>query len=108
MTNVATNAAELSHRAARHPAALENSASFVASCEPERLSALTTAESKQRNDHYARESNYMAEKLDRPIGLAAKPTRSQEFYDSVKQKFAEERDLRLNYRPDGARSTPPT
>ena len=43
----------------------------------------------------------MAEKLDKPIGLTAKPTRSQEFYDSVKRKFAEERDLRLNYRPQG-------
>ena len=26
---------------------------------------------------------------------------SQEFYDSVKRKFAEERDLRLSYRPEG-------
>src|SRR5215471_6135056 len=47
------------------------------------------------------ENNYMAEKLDRPIGLTAKPTRSQEFYDSVKRKYAEERDLRLKYRPHG-------
>ena len=44
----------------------------------------------------------MAEKLDKPIGLTAKPTRSQEFYDSVKRKFAEERDLRLKYRPNGS------
>src|SRR5271167_3278673 len=43
----------------------------------------------------------VAEKLDKPIGLTAKPTRPQEFYDSVKRKFAEERDLRLNYRPNG-------
>ena len=43
----------------------------------------------------------MAEKIERPIGLTAKPTRSQEFYDSVKRKFAEERDLRLKYRPNG-------
>ncbi len=43
----------------------------------------------------------MAEKVEKPIGLTAKPTRSQEFYDSVKQKFAEERDLRLKYRPQG-------
>ncbi len=43
----------------------------------------------------------MAETIDKPIGLAAKPTRSQEFYDDVKRKFAEERDLRLNYRPNG-------
>ena len=43
----------------------------------------------------------MAEKLDKPIGLTAKPTRPQEFYDSVKRKYAEERDLRLKYRPQG-------
>ncbi|HIG43290.1 MAG TPA: NAD(P)/FAD-dependent oxidoreductase [Gammaproteobacteria bacterium] len=27
----------------------------------------------------------------------------QEYYDKIKQKFAEERDLRLNYRPEGTR-----
>src|SRR5258708_481359 len=43
----------------------------------------------------------MAETLEQPIGMVAKPTRPQEFYDSVKQKFAEERDLRLSYRPEG-------
>ncbi len=43
----------------------------------------------------------MAEKLDKPIGLTAKPTHSQEFYDSVKRKYAEERDLRLKFRPHG-------
>ena len=43
----------------------------------------------------------MAEAIEKPIGLTAKPTRSQEFYDSIKRKFAEERDLRLRYRPDG-------
>jgi cyclohexanone monooxygenase len=43
----------------------------------------------------------MADKFDKPIGLTAKPTRPQEFYDSVKRKFAEERDLRLKYRPQG-------
>src|ERR1700676_1309740 len=64
-------------------------------------SALTTAGSKQRNDHCATESIYMAEKIEKPIGLTARPTRSQEFYDNVKRKFAEERDLRLNYRPQG-------
>src|SRR5579859_7211221 len=50
---------------------------------------------------HGRESIYMAEKVEKPIGLTAKPTRSQEFYDSVKRKFAEERDLRLKYRPQG-------
>src|ERR1700680_1677512 len=43
----------------------------------------------------------MAEKIAKPIGMVAKPTRPQEFYDSVKRKFAEERDLRLSYRPEG-------
>ena len=43
----------------------------------------------------------MAEKLDKPIGLTAKPTHSQEYYDDIKHKFAEERDLRLRYRPEG-------
>src|SRR5271156_5912902 len=43
----------------------------------------------------------MAQTPEKPIGMTAKPTRPQEFYDSVKRKFAEERDLRLNYRPQG-------
>src|SRR5580704_3058129 len=43
----------------------------------------------------------MKESLEKPIGLAARPTRPQDFYDSIKRKYAEERDLRLNYRPDG-------
>ena len=43
----------------------------------------------------------MAETIEKPIGLTAKPTRSQEYYDEIKQKFAEARDLRLNYRPEG-------
>ena len=30
---------------------------------------------------------------EKPIGLAARPTRPQEYYDDIKQKFAEERDL---------------
>ena len=42
-------------------------------------------------------------KIEKPIGLAARPTRSQEFYDRVKQKYSEERDIRLRYRPDGTR-----
>lgn len=28
-------------------------------------------------------------------------TKPQEYYDGIKQKFAEERDIRLNYRPEG-------
>ena len=42
-------------------------------------------------------------KIEKPIGLAARPTRNQEFYDSVKVKYAEERDIRLRYRPDGTK-----
>ena len=30
-----------------------------------------------------------------------KPERTEEFYDEIKRKFAEERDLRLALRPDG-------
>ena len=33
-----------------------------------------------------------------PLRPTEKP---QEFYDNIKRKFAEERDLRLNYRPEG-------
>src|SRR6266852_9585259 len=33
--------------------------------------------------------------------LSSKAAKPQEFYDSVKQKFVEERDLRLKYRPEG-------
>src|ERR1022692_185337 len=33
-----------------------------------------------------------------PLRPTEKP---QEYYDEIKQKFAEARDLRLNYRPDG-------
>src|ERR1700691_3892967 len=43
----------------------------------------------------------MAKSIEKPIGMTAKPTRPQEFYDNIKRKFAEERDLRLNYRPEG-------
>jgi cyclohexanone monooxygenase len=43
----------------------------------------------------------MAERIEKPIGLTAKPTRSQEFYDNVKAKYVEERNLRLKYRPNG-------
>src|SRR5260370_8285945 len=43
----------------------------------------------------------MPQTIEKPIGMAAKPTRPQDFYDSIKRKFAEERDLRLSYRPEG-------
>jgi cation diffusion facilitator CzcD-associated flavoprotein CzcO len=47
------------------------------------------------------EKTHVLPKPEAPIGLAARPTRSQEFYDRIKEKFAEERDLRLKYRPEG-------
>jgi cyclohexanone monooxygenase len=43
----------------------------------------------------------MPQTQEKPIGMVARPTRSQEFYDDVKKKYAEERDLRLSYRPEG-------
>jgi cation diffusion facilitator CzcD-associated flavoprotein CzcO len=35
------------------------------------------------------------------VNWLSKPKRTQEYYDQIKQKFAEERDLRLSYRPEG-------
>jgi hypothetical protein len=32
----------------------------------------------------------------------------QSYYDGIKQRFAEERDLRLGYRPEGRRNIHPT
>ena len=44
----------------------------------------------------------MAKSTDSPAPAArTKRRRPQEYYDEVKQKFAEERDLRLDYRPEG-------
>ena len=47
----------------------------------------------------------MSEAQEKPLintmdGLS-KSRKPQEYYDGIKQKFAEERDLRLNYRPEG-------
>ena len=47
----------------------------------------------------------MSEDQEKPLigtmnGLS-KPKKSQAYYDTIKQKFAEERDLRLHYRPEG-------
>jgi len=47
----------------------------------------------------------MADTHDNPaIGMMSgltKPKRPQEYYDEIKKKFGEERDLRLKYRPEG-------
>ena len=39
--------------------------------------------------------------------LSSKDAKPQEYYERIKQKFAEERDLRLKYRPEGTHSTLP-
>jgi cation diffusion facilitator CzcD-associated flavoprotein CzcO len=36
-----------------------------------------------------------------PLSWLSPSTKPQAYYDAIKQKFAEERDLRLNYRPEG-------
>ena len=36
-----------------------------------------------------------------PLSWASPPAKPQEYYDAIKQKFAEQRDLRLDYRPEG-------
>ncbi|MCE2488087.1 MAG: NAD(P)/FAD-dependent oxidoreductase [Desulfurellaceae bacterium] len=36
-----------------------------------------------------------------PLSWASPPAKPQEYYDTIKQKFAEQRDLRLDYRPEG-------
>ena len=47
----------------------------------------------------------MSEAQEKPLigtmdGLS-KPKKPQSYYDAIKQKFTEERDLRLDYRPEG-------
>ena len=37
------------------------------------------------------------------VDFLAKSKRPQEYYDGIKRKFAEERDLRLQYRPEGTK-----
>ncbi|HSR57428.1 MAG TPA: NAD(P)/FAD-dependent oxidoreductase [Candidatus Binataceae bacterium] len=37
------------------------------------------------------------------MGAPAKQRQPQEYYEKIKEKFAEERDLRLRYRPEGTR-----
>jgi cyclohexanone monooxygenase len=37
------------------------------------------------------------------MNAGSKPRQPQEYYDAIKQKFAEERDLRLKYRPEGTK-----
>lgn len=41
--------------------------------------------------------------LIQSMNARSAPRRPQEYYDAIKRKFAEERDLRLGYRPEGVR-----
>lgn len=49
----------------------------------------------------------MANSQEKPLihsmNARAKPRHEQEYYEAIKQKFAEERDVRLNYRPEGTK-----
>ncbi len=36
-----------------------------------------------------------------PLSWLSPPAKPQEYYDAIKQQFAEQRDLRLDYRPEG-------
>jgi cation diffusion facilitator CzcD-associated flavoprotein CzcO len=47
--------------------------------------------------------NSQEKPLIQSMNAASKPRQSQEYYDVIKQKFAEERDLRLSYRPEGTK-----
>jgi cyclohexanone monooxygenase len=41
--------------------------------------------------------------LIQTMNARSKPRQPQEYYEAIKQKFADERDLRLRYRPEGTR-----
>ena len=49
----------------------------------------------------------MSDSVEKPqtgiVAQLSKARRPQEYYDAIKQKFAEERDLRLKYRPEGTK-----
>jgi cation diffusion facilitator CzcD-associated flavoprotein CzcO len=47
--------------------------------------------------------NSQEKPLIQTMNAASKPRQAQEYYDAIKQKFAEERDLRLRYRPEGTK-----
>ena len=45
--------------------------------------------------------NSQEKPLVQSMNIRSRPRQPQEYYDAIKQKFAEERDLRLSYRPEG-------
>src|SRR5260370_42686653 len=49
----------------------------------------------------------MGDSTEKPLvqsmGAPARQRQPQEYYEKIKDKFAEERDLRLGYRPEGTR-----
>ncbi len=47
--------------------------------------------------------NSQEKPLIQTMNAASRPRQPQEYYDAIKQKFAEERDLRLRYRPEGTK-----
>src|SRR5712691_7228571 len=47
--------------------------------------------------------NSQEKPLIQSMNTGSRPRQPQEYYDAIKQKFAEERDLRLSYRPEGTR-----
>ena len=46
-------------------------------------------------------TNVMEKPLINPLSWLSPSAHPQEYYDAITQKFADERDLRLNYRPEG-------
>src|SRR5580692_10933306 len=68
--------------------------------DPMRENGYTMSETKEKAAPGRRQNpNTQAVRVAfNPLRPSEKP---QEFYDEVKQKFAEARDLRLGYRPDG-------
>ncbi len=47
--------------------------------------------------------NSQEKPLIQTMNAASRTRQPQEYYDAIKQKFAEERDLRLRYRPEGTK-----
>src|SRR5580704_7238743 len=66
-----------------------------------------TTDGSRNQRRYCTEWMIMSDADERPqaarIDWLSTPNKPQEYYDSIKQKFAEERDLRLKYRPEGTK-----
>lgn len=59
---------------------------------------MSETKAKVASGHHQNPNTQAARVAFNPLRPTEKP---QEFYDEIKQKFAEARDLRVNYRPDG-------